>query len=135
MKSIIKTTAVPTLYARVIAGFIFVSEGIQKFLFPGELGTGRFAKIGLGNPGFWAPFTGLFEISCGLLLVTGLLTRLAALPLLFIMAVAFITTKIPLWAAKGFWAFAHEYRTDFVLTLLLVFLLVYGGGNYSLDKK
>jgi hypothetical protein len=51
------------------------------------------------------------------------------------MIVAFITTKIPTLMDKGFWAFAHAYRTDFAMTLLLIFLLIYGGGNNSIDKK
>jgi uncharacterized membrane protein YphA (DoxX/SURF4 family) len=51
------------------------------------------------------------------------------------MLVAFITTKYPLLIDKGFLAMAHEYRTDFAMTLLLLFLIYYGGGNNSLDKK
>jgi uncharacterized membrane protein YphA (DoxX/SURF4 family) len=77
---------------------------------------------------------GLVEIICGALLLIGLLSRLASVFLLIIMAVAFITTKIPILSEKGFWSFAHEYRTDFAMTLLLIMLLYFGGGNYSVDK-
>ena len=91
-------------------------------------------KIGFPDPQFWAAFTGIFEIVCGVLLLIGLFTRLATIPLFIIMVTAFITTKIPIIMAKGFWVFAHEYRTDFAVTLLLLFLFYYGSGNYSIDK-
>ena len=135
MIKIIRTANIPTLLCRLAVGLIFLSEGIQKYLFPDAVGTGRFAKIGFSDPSFWAYFTGTFEIICGILIVIGLLTRLASIPLLIIMAVAFIATKYPTLIEKGFWVMAHEYRTDFAMTLLLIFLLIYGGGNYSIDKK
>lgn len=135
MISVIRTPKIPTLFCRLAVGLIFLSEGIQKYLFPDVVGTGRFIKIGFSDPAFWAYFTGAFEIVCGILILIGLFTRLAAIPLLIIMMVAFITTKIPIFFDKGFWPMVHEYRTDFAMTLLLIFLLIYGGGNFSLDKK
>ncbi len=135
MIRLIRMANIPTLLCRLAVGLIFVSEGIQKYLLPDVAGSGRFAKIGFNNPSFWAHFTGTFEIICGILILIGLLTRLAAIPLLIIMIVAFITTKYPILVDKGFWAMAHEYRTDFAMTLLLIYLLIYGGGNYSMDKK
>jgi len=122
------------MLVRLIVGLIFLSEGIQKFLFPGLVGSGRFEKIGFSNPEFWACFTATFEIMCGSLLLAGLVIRLAAIPLFIIMITAFITTKWPLLADKGFWTFAHEYRTDFAMTLLLVYLLIYGAGKWSFDS-
>ena len=133
--NIFKTTNVPTIICRLVVGLIFISEGIQKFIYPGTIGAGRFAKIGFNDPAFWAYFTASFEVVCGLLIVFGLFTRLAAFPLLIIMITAFITTKWPVLIDKGFWAMAHEYRTDFALTMLLIFLLIYGGGNRSMDSK
>lgn len=135
MVRIIKTSNIPALLCRLAVGLIFLSEGIQKYLFPDSAGTGRFAKIGFSDPSFWAYFTGTFEIICGIFIVIGLFIRLAAIPLLIIMIVAFITTKYPILIDKGFWVMAHEYRTDFAMTLLLIYLLLYGGGNYSIDKK
>ncbi len=120
---------------RLAVGMIFLTEGIQKFLFPDLLGTGRFMKIGFPDPAFWAYFTGTFEIVCGSLVLLGCMTRLACIPLLIIMITAFITTKWPLLITKGFWVFAHEYRTDFAMTLLLVWLLIYGSGKWSVDSK
>ncbi len=123
------------IIVRLVVGLIFLTEGIQKYLFPELLGTGRFLKIGFANPEFWAYFTGTFEIICGACLVIGLLTRLMSIPPFIIMVVAFVTTKWPLLIEKGFWPFAHEYRTDFAMTLLLIYLLIYGGGRQSVDSK
>jgi len=120
---------------RLIIGLIFITEGMQKYLFPELLGTGRFLKIGFSDPSFWAYFTGTFEIICGLLVLIGLLTRLAAIPLIIIMITAFVTTKWPILMSKGFWIMFHEYRTDFAMTLLLIYLLISGGGNESIDSK
>jgi uncharacterized membrane protein YphA (DoxX/SURF4 family) len=135
MKKILKTGNLPTILIRLTIGLTFLSEGVQKFLFPDITGTGRFAKIGFTNPSLWAYFTGSFEITCGLLAVFGFLTRLASIPLLIIMITAFITTKLPIFINQGFWALAHEYRTDFAMTMLLFFLLYYGGGRFSIDDK
>jgi putative oxidoreductase len=85
---------------RLLVGAVFVSEGIQKFLFPAELGVGRFTKIGLPSPEFLTPFVGVVEIVGGLLL--GLFTRLAAVALIIDMLVAIATTKIPMLLKDGF---------------------------------
>jgi putative oxidoreductase len=120
---------------RFIVGLVFLSEGIQKFLFPESLGTTRFLQIGFSNPAFWAYFSGTFEIICGTFVLFGLFVRLAAIPLTIIMLTAFITTKWPILITRGFWAMAHEYRTDFAMTFLLVYLLIYGAGRLSFDSK
>jgi uncharacterized membrane protein YphA (DoxX/SURF4 family) len=104
-------------------------------LFPELLGTGRFLQIGFSHPAFWAYFTGTFEIICGAFVLFGLFTRVAATPLLIIMITAFVTTKWPILLHKGFWAMAHEYRTDFAITLLLIYLLFYGSGSCSIDSR
>lgn len=119
---------------RLIVGLVFVSEGIQKFLFPDLVGVGRFTKIGFENAAFLAYFVGAFEIICGSLVLTGLLTRIASIPLFIVMITAFVTTKWPILINNGFWAMAHEYRTDFAMTLLLIYLLIYGSGKWSLDS-
>jgi len=123
------------ILVRLIVGLVFLTEGIQKYLFPDLLGTGRFLTIGFNNPAFWAYFTGTFEILCGALVIMGLITRLASIPLIIIMVTAFITTKIPILVHKGVWPWAHEYRTDFAMTLLLIYLLIYGAGRWSFDSK
>lgn len=122
------------ILVRLIIGLIFLSEGIQKYLFPELVGTGRFEKIGFTDPAFWAYFAGAFEIICGSFVLLGLFIRLASVPLFIIMMTAFVSTKWPILMEKGFWAMAHEYRTDFAMTLLLLFLLIYGAGNWSIDS-
>lgn len=134
MKQLIKTENLPLIISRIVVGLIFFSEGIQKFLYPELVGVGRFIKIGFSNPEFWSYFTASFEIFCGVLILIGLLTRLASIPLLIIMITAFVTTKYPLLVEKGFWIFAHEYRTDFAMSMLLLYILYYGAGSISLDK-
>ena len=120
---------------RLIVGTVFLSEGIQKFLFPSELGAGRFAKIGLPAPELLGPFVGTFEITCGALVLLGLLTRLATVPLITIMLVAITSTKLPMLASKGFWVMAHEARTDWSMLLGSLYLLIAGAGAWSLDAR
>jgi putative oxidoreductase len=122
-----------TILIRIMVGWVFLSEGIQKFLFPAALGVGRFAKIGIPAPQFFGPFVGVVEIVCGALLIVGLVTRLASVPLLIDIAVAIATTKIPMLAKAGFWATMHEARTDLCMLLGLIFLLIAGAGSFSLD--
>ena len=118
---------------RLLVGWVFVSEGIQKFLFPDALGVGRFAKIGIPAPEVMAPFVGVCEIVCGALLILGLLTRFAAIPMIIDMLVAIGTTKVPILQASGFWAMAHEARTDYAMLLGSIFLLIVGAGRWSAD--
>jgi len=120
---------------RILVGWVFVSEGIQKFLFPAQLGVGRFQKIGIPSPHLMAPFVGTVEIVCGTLLLIGLFTRLAAIPLLAVILVAIATTKIPMLAKTGVWSMLHEARADFSMLLGLLFLLITGAGSLSLDAR
>jgi uncharacterized membrane protein YphA (DoxX/SURF4 family) len=121
------------ILVRLMVGTVFLSEGIQKFLFPDQLGVGRFIKIGLPFPEFFGYFVPTFEVACGVLILTGLFTRLASIPLIIIMLVAIISTKIPILLNGGFWKMAHEARTDWSMLLGSIFLLVIGGGKLSLD--
>ncbi|MGO8995227.1 MAG: DoxX family protein [Polyangiaceae bacterium] len=124
-----------TLLVRLLVGVVFVSEGIQKFLFPDALGAGRFLKIGIPVPAMTAPFVGGVEILGGALLVAGLFTRLAAIPLIIDMLVAISTTKVPFFLKNGFWAAAHEARVDYAMLLGSIFLLLVGSGPLSLDAR
>jgi putative oxidoreductase len=124
-----------TILIRLLVGGVFLSEGIQKLLFPAALGVGRFAKIGIPAPQFFAPFVGVVEILCGVLLIVGLLTRLATIPLIVDICVAIVTTKIPMLSPAGFWGMVHEARTDYCMLLGLVFLLLVGSGPLSIDRR
>src|SRR5947209_2599948 len=98
---------------RLVIGGIFLSEGMQKFLFPEALGAGRFLKIGIPSPDLTAPFVGICEIVSGMLFILGLFTRFAAVTMILNMLVAIATTKIPMLHQDGFWKMAHEARTDY----------------------
>lgn len=132
-KAVANNAPIAVILIRLMVGAVFLSEGIQKFLFPGEQGVGRFIKIGIPAPQALAALVGTFEIACGTLVVVGLLTRLAAIPLIIIMLVAIATTKIPILLNKGFWAMAHEARTDWSMLLGAIFLLIVGAGTWSVD--
>lgn len=119
---------------RVLVGSVFISEGVQKFLFPATLGVGRFEKVGIPSPELLAPVTAAFEIACGAMIILGLLTRVAALPLLAVICTAIYTTKVPMLAKDGFWPMAHEARADWSMLLSVLFLLVVGAGRWSIDE-
>ena len=123
-----ETAPASVLLIRLMVGWVFFSEGIQKFLFPVALGIGRFEKIGIPAPNFFAPFVGVVEIVFGSLLIVGLLTRLAAIPLLIDISVAMLSKS-------GFWGAMHEARTDFCMFLGLLFLIAIGSGHLSLDAR
>ena len=123
------------LLVRLIVGAVFLSEGVQKFLFPADLGTGRFMKIGIPSPDLMAPFVCVCEIACGALILIGLMTRVASLVMTLNILVAIVTTKIPLLLSKGFWSFAHESRVDYAMLLGSVFLLIAGAGSLSIDAR
>lgn len=122
-----------SLVPRLLVGLVFLSEGIQKFLFPEFAGAGRFENIGFANPEFLAAFVASFEIVCGILVLVGFAIRISSVPLLIIILTAILKTKIPIGLEKGFWQMAHASRTDLAMTMLLVFLLVYGAGKLSVD--
>jgi len=121
------------LLLRVLVGWVFLSEGIQKFLFPTSLGAGRFLKIGIVAPQFTGPFVGVVEIVCGTMLIVGFFTVLATLPLLIDILVAIATTKLNVLAKQGFWSTMHDGRTDFCMLLGLIAIVLLGAGSLSLD--
>jgi putative oxidoreductase len=128
-------TAWGLLLLRFLVGWVFLSEGIQKFLFPAAVGAGRFEKIGIPAPRFMGPFVGIVEIVCGALLILGLFTVAATLPLLIDILVAIGTTKVPLLVKQGFWAAMHEGRTDFCMLVGLLAIALLGAGALSLDRR
>ena len=150
MRRLLTTQAsAATILIRIVVGGVFFTEGIQKFLYPADLGSGRFAKIGIPAPEIVAPFVGGVEIICGALLIIGFLTRLAAIRLIIDISVAILSTKLPILLGHGFWGFslpklqsygfwsmAHEVRTDFCMLLGNLFLIIVGAGRtWSLDAR
>jgi putative oxidoreductase len=148
LKKIVATRAPSgVVLIRLMVGGIFLSEGIQKYVFQAESGAGRFAGIGFPSPDILARFVGGVEIVCGALLLLGLLTRIAAIPLLATILVAILSTKVPILLGHGFWRFnlgkaayygfwgmLHEARADLSMLLGLLFLLLVGAGPISLDR-
>ncbi len=139
-----------TILVRFLVGLIvFLPEGIQKLAFPQVLGAGRFAKIGIPYPDLMGPFVGVVEIVCGTLIIIGLLTRLAAIPLIIVMIVALISTKLPILVGHdvgmfhlsadmkrvGFWSTMHESRADLTMLFGCIYLLIVGAGKWSLDHR
>ncbi len=123
-----------TWLIRLVVGAVFLSEGIQKFLFPAIRGAGRFEKIGLPAPEFLGSFVGFFEVFCGLCILFGFFTRLAAIPTLVIMLVAIFYTKTAVYAELGFWELLHGSRTDWSMLLGSLFLIIKGSGAFSFDQ-
>lgn len=120
---------------RMMIGGIFFLEGIKKFLFVEQWGAGRFIRIGIPVPHAMAPFVGFVEIVCGFLVLVGLWTRLATIPLLADISVAILSTKIPILLKNGFWPMEAEARTDFSMLMGLIFLLLVGSGGWALDSR
>lgn len=129
--NIYQTNSSPTtILIRLMTGAVFLSEGLQKFIYPAVRGVGRFEAMGFANPEYWATFVGVWEIICGVLLLLGFITRFAALAMMINMTVAIIVTKVPIGLGEsfgpfvlrelkfyGFWSMAHEIRTDFAMWL------------------
>lgn len=137
-RSLFKTTAAPAsiVLIRLAVGLIFVTQGILKYIDP-NMGVVRFTRIGFLHPYFTAHFVGTFEIACGFLVLIGLWTRAAAVPLLIVISTAIVTTKIPELARanQGFWFMVSDARTDFAMFCSLLFLILAGGGAWSLDTR
>lgn len=121
---------------RLAAGLVFSTQGVLKYIDP-AMGVNRFTRIGFAHPAFLAHFVGAFEIACGILVLLGLLTRLAAIPLLIVISTAIATTKIPELsrAGQGLWFMVSDARTDFSMLMCLLFLLAAGAGRWSLDSR
>jgi uncharacterized membrane protein YphA (DoxX/SURF4 family) len=129
---------------RFMAGGVFLWEGILKFVYVNQ-GVGRFTKIGIPAPSEMATFVGVLEIVGGVLLITGFLTRLIAVPFIIEMVVAMLSTKIALFLGTsplplppvppqvGLWAVLHEIRSDYAQIMTVIFLLIVGPGRLSID--
>ncbi|HWF39350.1 MAG TPA: DoxX family protein [Candidatus Acidoferrales bacterium] len=124
-----------TWIVRWLAGWVFLLEGIKKFLFVAQWGAGRFTRIGIPHPLFFGPFVGFVEIVCGFLLLIGLFTRFASIALLIDISVAILSTKVPIYMKQGWWPAEAEARTDYSMFMALLFLLIVGAGVWSFDAR
>jgi putative oxidoreductase len=142
------TASAWAIFVRLAVGLVFLPEGVQKLVFPEILGSGRFARIGIPAPELMGPFVGVVELVCGVLILLGLATRAAAVPLIVTMIVAIVATKIPILLGRdwwifavtdfqryGFWSFMHEARTDWAMLMGALYLAAVGAGRWSLDAK
>ena len=140
--------ALPMSLIRIIVGVVFLTEGILKFVYSGELGAGRFAHIGLPWPHVLAPFVGGVEIVAGVALILNLYAGDAALLLLIVILTAIFTTKVPILIGRhlgtfappklehyGVLSFVHESRTDLAMLFGLVAILLDSGMRISLKGK
>jgi putative oxidoreductase len=134
-EKIFQINQIPAYFlVRLILGYVFLVAGLQKFIFPDDMGPGRFVEMGFPAPVFTGYFVGFFEALGGLLILIGLASRLAAIPLVITMMVAIITTKFP-QLSDGFWTFAHAARLDISMLLTALFVVFNGSGRNSLDEK
>ena len=135
-----------TLLLRVMAGSVFLWEGVLKFVYANQ-GVGRFTKLGFPFPAATATFVGTLEIVGGAMLIAGLLTRVVALLFIGEMLVAMLSTKVSLFLGTsplpkppsppivGFWAVLHEVRSEWAQLLVCAFMLFQGPGRLSLDAR
>jgi putative oxidoreductase len=133
-----------SILIRLMAGAVFLWEGVLKFVYHNQ-GGGRFALIGIPLPETMATFVALLEIVGGILLISGLFTRLISIPFIVEMLVAMLSTKIamyfgtshlPLPAAPprtGLWAVLHEIRSEYAQLMSAIFLMIVGPGPWSID--
>jgi len=133
-----------TILIRLMAGGVFFWEGLLKFVYVNQ-GVGRFTKIGIPAPGPMADFVAVLEIVGGLLVMSGFLTRVIAIPFVIEMVVAVLSTKIALYLGTsplplppappqvGIWAVLHEIRSDYAQMMSVLFLLIAGPGPWSID--
>ena len=129
---------------RLMAGGVFFWEGILKFVYVNQ-GVGRFTKLGIPVPEVMAPFVAVLEIVGGILLISGTLTRLIAIPFVIEMLVAMLSTKISLYHGTsplplppsppqvGIWAVLHEIRSEYAQIMSALFLFAAGPGPWSVD--
>ena len=136
------------IFIRLALAGVFIPEGLQKLTHADILGAGRFVKIGIPWPEFFGPFVGVIEMLAGIMFMIGYASRAAAVPIIIVMIVAIISTKIPILLGRNWWifslrdlnrygflSFTHETRTDWAMLMGAIFMLLSGSGRWSLDAR
>lgn len=123
-----------TVLVRILVGWVFILAGLRKFMEPATMGTGRFAEMGFPAAGFLGPWVGFWELVGGALVLIGLWTRAATIPLIVTMVVAIWTTKVPNFSDDSLVAALHSVRLDTTLLLGSLFLLFAGSGRFAVDS-
>lgn len=131
----------PMILIRVIVALVFITEGVLKFAFPGELGSGRLERIGFPFPHVLSPLVGLGEIAAGAAVLANFYAGDAAILLLAIILAAIVSTKIPILLGHSFGPFTlqknishfgilgflHEARTDLAMLFSLIAIAIDSG--------
>jgi len=138
-----KLAFLPPLLARLVLGWVFFKSGWGKLHNLSQV-TEYFQSLGIPAASIQAPFVAGLEFICGLMLVFGLLTRLAAVPMMGTMVVALLTAKLEAIQdvddATGFSKLTAMMgnlfnQSEFLYILLLGWLVVAGAGAVSLDSR
>lgn len=131
----------PMMLIRIVVALIFISEGLLKFIYPGELGAGRFAHIGFMLPQVLAPLVAVVEIVAGAAVLANFYAGQAALFLLAVIVTAIVSTKVPILLGRplggfslpknvnhhGLLGFLHEARTDLAMLFSLIAIAIDSG--------
>jgi putative oxidoreductase len=115
------------LLSRVIIGYVFILSGWGKFHHLAKV-TDFFRSLGIPLPELHAPFVAAMELGCGALILVGLFTQLASIPLMVIMGMAVVTAKM------GDISNLNDLFTtyEFVYIAVLLWLMTEGAGPISL---
>jgi uncharacterized membrane protein YphA (DoxX/SURF4 family) len=129
------------ILVRVIVALVFITEGLLKFVYSGELGAGRFEHIGFPFPHILGPLVGLVEIVAGAAVLANFYAGDAAILLLAVIITAIVSTKIPILIGRpfgpfslpknishhGILGFLHEARTDLAMFFSLIAIAIDSG--------
>jgi putative oxidoreductase len=123
-----KIAWLPPALARLTVGLVFVQTGWGKLQDLPKV-TGFFTELGIPFPAANAVLAASAEFGCGLLLLIGLATRLATIPLIVTMIVAILTAKRK--DLEGFFdVFGLE---EFTYIVVFVWLCIAGPGKLAID--
>jgi putative oxidoreductase len=119
----------PPLLARLTLGVVFVESGWGKLHHLDQV-IKFFGELKIPAPQIQAPFVAGTELVCGALVLVGLLTRLASIPLSIVMVVAIATAKID--RITG-WSDIFGF-SEFLYIVLFSYLFTKGPGALSIDR-